>query len=47
MALVPIIPASLMLVTIGGVSLAFGGDRVVHHVFCTCQTRNGCSAVLV
>jgi hypothetical protein len=22
-----------MLVTAGGVSLAFGGDRIVHHVF--------------
>jgi hypothetical protein len=33
MALVPITLASLMLMTAGGVSLAFGGDRIVHHVF--------------
>jgi len=31
-ALVPIIAASLKLVTAGGVSLAFGGDRIVHHI---------------
>jgi hypothetical protein len=29
---VPIIAASLKLVTAGGVSLAFGGDRIVHHI---------------
>ena len=30
--MVPIIAASLKLVTAGGVSLAFGGDRIVHHI---------------
>jgi hypothetical protein len=39
-ALVPIIPASLMLVTTGGVSLAFGGDRIVHHVFALAKPGN-------
>lgn len=32
---------ALRLVTTGGVSLVFGGDRVVHHFFRACQTWTG------
>jgi hypothetical protein len=37
-ALVPIIAASFAARDDVGVSMAFGGDRIVHHVFCAYQT---------